>query len=160
MNLMRFSLLNDVAELRRLNDSAAQFLRASSVPASSIHDVQLVLEEVVTNVIRHAWPEGGRHSIEVEVVVGTDGVQLRVEDQGRAFDPTSAPEEPLPAALVDREAGGLGLRLVRRTATAVRYRRDGGRNILELKVPLAGTGPVSKSPDARPRLAGTTGTTP
>ena len=61
-----------------------------------------------------------------------------VEDDGVPFDPRDAPLPDLDASLDERQAGGLGMHLVRSTMDGIDYRREGGRNVLTVRTPVAG----------------------
>jgi anti-sigma regulatory factor (Ser/Thr protein kinase) len=86
-----------------------------------INRLEVMLEELITNVVRHGFAEGAGYSILLAVEAGPGDVEITLEDDGRPFDPTGAPE---PAAFTTLEAapiGGLGLKAVRRWASAWRY---------------------------------------
>ena len=61
-------------------------------------------------------------------------LEVEIADTGRAFDPTRPREPVAVAGQMPDPLGGRGLRLLRAYATAMTYRRDGGRNILTLRV--------------------------
>jgi len=126
----------ELGEVRRLNDATARYLLQGSASPASIHDVQLVLEELTTNVIRHASPIDAPLSLEVEVELEPHSVRVQVEDDGDPFDPTTVREIPPPGGSAGLRAGGYGLRIVRHTAVDLRYRRLNDRNVLEMRVPL------------------------
>jgi anti-sigma regulatory factor (Ser/Thr protein kinase) len=134
---LRLQVAPDRREMRRLNDTAARFLRDCRASSESIHDVQLVLEEVVSNVLRHAPRTGDALSLAVEVEIAGDEIRVRVEDDAAPFDPTLAPDPPPAPRLEDRRPGGLGLRIVRRTTRHMRYERRGDLNVLEMILPLS-----------------------
>ena len=65
-------------------------------------------------------------------------VTATVVDDGEAFDPREAPPPDLDAPLEERQAGGLGMHLVRATMDEVDYRREDGRNVLTVRTSVAG----------------------
>ena len=114
------------------------FLDAAGCPAGARMQIELVLEEVLVNVVRNAWPEGTPRGVfEVSAAVrmeaGVPEVVLVVEDDGVAFDPTAAAEADTDAALEDREIGGLGIHFMRQFTDAQHYARVDGRNRLTLR---------------------------
>jgi anti-sigma regulatory factor (Ser/Thr protein kinase) len=133
---LRLRVAREMGEVRRLNDATARYLHEGSASPASIHDVQLVLEELTTNVIRHATPIDAPLSLDVEVELEPHAVRVKVEDDGDPFDPTTVREIPAPRGPVDFRPGGYGLRIVRRTAVDLRYQRVNDRNVLEMRVPL------------------------
>ena len=56
-------------------------------------------------------------------------------DDGATFDPTAAPDEGAEDSRQNPPPGGYGLRIVRRTAVRLDYRRFKGLNVLEMRVP-------------------------
>jgi anti-sigma regulatory factor (Ser/Thr protein kinase) len=99
--------------------------------------VELILEEVVTNVIHHAFegvpaPQQGPHLITVDLAVSERGVHLWVTDDGRPFNPLSAPRLDVGQPLMERLQGGLGIHLVRQMMDSMAYRREGERNNFEI----------------------------
>jgi anti-sigma regulatory factor (Ser/Thr protein kinase) len=94
-------------------------------------DVELVVEEAVVNVCKYAYPEGIGM---LELSAGGDDHSffVSITDSGIPFDILAAAEPDLTAGIDEREIGGLGCFLIRTLSDRASYRRDGGRNILEL----------------------------
>lgn len=94
-------------------------------------EIELAAEELFVNVCVHA--RGGRSGEATLRAASTEeGFVLAVEDDGPAFDPLSHPLPDDTAPLSEREPGGLGLLIVRRVATEIRWRRIGERNVVTL----------------------------
>jgi serine/threonine-protein kinase RsbW len=124
---------NDLAELERLSRVVEEFGRAAGLSAPVIFDLQLAASEIVTNVILHAYDDEREHAIVVRLAANAGEVTVEVEDDGRPFDPSSAPAPRLDLPLEERPVGGLGVHLARRVTDAIEYRRQDGRNILRMR---------------------------
>jgi anti-sigma regulatory factor (Ser/Thr protein kinase) len=113
-------------------------LAPSAPTARTLFDVELVLEEVLMNVVTHgsAGGEAGMsgHGVELTVEATPGTVRMVFEDDGIAFDPTTAASPPRPATLADAEPGGLGIALLRRRASMLSYARRDGRNVLTVEI--------------------------
>ncbi|HYC47811.1 MAG TPA: ATP-binding protein [Burkholderiales bacterium] len=97
--------------------------------------VELVFEEVVTNVIRHSSSRHLSCSIEVDIRFEKDQVVLSFEDDGRPFDPRQYELPPLPQSLEEAGVGGLGIMLVRGASTHIDYERTReNRNHLTVRI--------------------------
>jgi len=112
--------------------AAAAWLRSTptGLSPSRLADAELCMDELVTNVVRHAWADGdpGPRSVTLRIDrVGAE-VEITVEDAGRPFDPTTAPIAPIAQSLEDALPGGRGLLLVRSIAPRVAYQRSNGVN--------------------------------
>jgi anti-sigma regulatory factor (Ser/Thr protein kinase) len=97
------------------------------------HDIELVFDEVATNIVRHGRPAG---AVEVAIRFG-DPTTLVFEDDGVAFDPRTQPAPPAVKRRADLRIGGLGLVLVRDRCAQLDYVRTAGqRNRLTLSIPV------------------------
>lgn len=105
--------------------------RALAIGDADSLRLQLVAEELFINTIDHGAPHSAAVTFRLHRL--PDTVVLRYEDDSGAFDPTS---DESPASAADHP-GGLGLRLLRGIAREMHYRREAGRNIVELTLDLA-----------------------
>jgi anti-sigma regulatory factor (Ser/Thr protein kinase) len=124
------TLRNDLGELAALNAALAAFGRAHAVAPGPLAELNLALEELVTNVVSYAYADGREHFIQVELTLDDGSLQARIEDDGRPFDPTAAGAPDLEASLEERPVGGLGMHLVRTLMDAVQYSRVRDRNVV------------------------------
>ncbi|HEU5270136.1 MAG TPA: ATP-binding protein [Jatrophihabitans sp.] len=98
--------------------------------------LRLAVDELATNVVMHAYgPPGG--SLLVDAGVEHDRLWVRLTDHGPPFDPTAAPD-PLagPVGLSERQPGGLGIALARRSVDRLEYHRDGDANVVVVVMAL------------------------
>jgi serine/threonine-protein kinase RsbW len=124
-----FFLNGDLRELDRLASEVGRFCSAYSLGEDAVFELNLVLEELFVNSVRHGGCEGVRDAARVRLGRG-NGIEVEYRDRGRPFDPTQAPEPDIHAPLEEREGGGLGIHLVRRIMREVRYCRvDDGNQI-------------------------------
>ena len=130
-------LKNDVAELDKVMRIISELCTRNSIPPDTEYDLNLALDEIISNVARYAYPQGGEHQFAVQVSLGPDEFVAEIVDDGMEFDPTSHPLPDLDAPLEKRKEGGLGLFLVRQIMTSVEYERVAGKNVTTLKKKLA-----------------------
>lgn len=103
--------------------------------ASSRYNVELVFEEVVSNIINYGTMDGREPQVCVTFESRTTEVVLTFEDDGRAFDPTIRTAPPPARSLEEAKVGGFGLILVRKAASSLNYTRtQEGRNRLIVSV--------------------------
>ncbi len=99
------------------------------------HDVELVFDEIATNIVNHGRPAG---VVEAAIRFG-DETTLTFEDDGVAFDPRAQPAPPVATKRSELRIGGLGLVIVRDLCTRFDYvRTPEQRNRLTLGIPVAG----------------------
>lgn len=117
-----------------LHDVVARFCLAQAVPADAGFKIDLALEEVFSNIVRHGYGDGRAHEIAVRLERRYGRVRIQVDDDGRPFDPLRAPQVDTAAPLEERRPGGLGIHLVRQLLDQVRYqRRETGNRLVLVK---------------------------
>jgi len=134
VNCLRLTLANDVGELHRVRPAVEEFLAERHVADRTRYIVQLSVEELVVNVIRHAYEKSGQRKILLEVRVEGHDVFLMIEDDGKPFDPRTAPPPDLQKSIDQRRSGGLGLHIVKGLTDALTYERVQGRNRVTVQV--------------------------
>ena len=128
----------DLSELATLAAFVERFGAEHGLPPGAIYELNLVLEELVTNTMSHGHPEGGGAPIRLRMERIGDVVEMDLVDEGVAFDPRDAAAPDLTTPLEEREAGGLGVFFVRQFVDEIDYRRADGRNHLRLRKRVAG----------------------
>jgi anti-sigma regulatory factor (Ser/Thr protein kinase) len=130
-------LAADVSELGRLNVALEQLVADGWLAGRVAQKFDLMLDELLTNVVRHGVSGVPEPVVEVTLCAHGSGepARLTICDNGPPFDPlTQAAAPDLEALLEDRPIGGLGVHLVRTMADDLRYRRIDGRNELTVWV--------------------------
>lgn len=134
------TLTSDVEELARVTDALEGFCRDHGLPDEWAMELNVVLDETLTNTMFHGADEGedaDRLRIKVEVEIADGALIVRQEDNGRAFDPLQAPAVDTTVPLEQRMVGGLGIHLIRKLMDELAYARTDGLNVLTMKRHLA-----------------------
>jgi sigma-B regulation protein RsbU (phosphoserine phosphatase) len=125
----RLSVASEPEDVARARRRIEAILRAREVPLETVHDCALVAEEVLANIMEHAYAgQPGRAGVEVRVLA--EEIRLRFEDTGPPFNPLDQPAPDLDAPLTARRVGGLGILLIRHLVDACEYARESGTNVL------------------------------
>ena len=119
------------AEVARGYQAVQAFLAEQAADEGTVHDVGLAVEEILSNLVRHA---GLQPEDRVSVRVSLDGVAVKVEvrDRCRHFDPRTARPPHLDVPLDERATGELGIHLIRNLIDRSASQRDGDENLLTL----------------------------
>jgi len=133
---LKLRLKNQLLELDEVNARVAGFAEANQLHPKTVFVLDLVIEEMLTNAIKYGFDDSGVHEIRLEIDLQPPSIRVRIEDDGHEFDPRKAPPPAQGVPLQEMKIGGLGIHLVRKMATYMDYRRENGRNILELFIPF------------------------
>lgn len=134
MDNVEIALANSLDEIPGLAEAVEAFGETHDLPPKLVFQLNLALEELVTNIVCHAYGDDHAHVIQVRLAIVDDVITAEVEDDGRPFDPfADAPSPDLEQELEDRPVGGLGVHLVRSFMNEVSYRREDERNLVRLR---------------------------
>jgi len=131
-------IVNKLDEITRLSEFVESVCDEVAVDPSLTMNLNLAIEEAVTNVILYAYPEGMEDRIYIEAVCNPNPRRLKfiISDWGKAFDPTTKDDVDISLGVEDRPIGGLGIHLIRQIMDSVNYERVDGKNILTLRKKL------------------------
>ena len=126
-------LKNKIGELERVNQFIEDIGEELGLDMELQMNLNLVMEEMVSNVIFYAYPKD--HISDIELLAEYDGKELTfiLSDQGKEFDPTLKEDADPNVNPVDREIGGMGIYIVKNIMNEVSYQRLEGKNLLTMK---------------------------
>jgi anti-anti-sigma factor len=132
--------------LAAISDFVVDQARVAGLNEHAAWEVQLAVDEAVTNVIQHSYAQSNG-SITLTTRYADDVFTVAIHDRGRPFDPEDVPEPDLVSPLEERRTGGLGLYLMRKLMDQVEFRFEDGENILTMmkRIPRADLRIVSLS---------------
>ena len=130
---LEMTIRNDLAEIAPLGERIDEYVAGLGLPPRMAFDLNLAIDELLTNVISYGYDDGAAHAIAVRCAAAGDEITVEIEDDGRAFDPFDAPPPDLTSSIEERAIGGLGVHLVRSLTDDASYERRDGRNIVTLR---------------------------
>lgn len=112
-------------------------LEANGCPMKIQMQIDLAVEEIFVNIAQYAYnPEVGPATIRVEA--GGDPIQVTITfmDNGAPYDPLKKNDPDITLSAEEREAGGLGIFMVKKSMDNIGYEYKDGKNILTIKKKL------------------------
>jgi serine/threonine-protein kinase RsbW len=125
-------LRNDLSELATLSRNLEEFATSLGLSTRTLFQLNLVIDELVTNIINYAYRDDAEHWITVIVRFEEGSLVIRVEDDGIPFNPILSEVPDCSCPVERRVVGKLGIHLARQFADGLVYERCGNRNILTL----------------------------
>ena len=93
----------------------------------------VAIEEVFVNVAHYAYPESaGDMTLSIGCDDASRTITFRMTDQGIPFDPLQKPDPDITLSAEEREIGGLGIFIARKTMDTLHYAYENGKNILTM----------------------------
>ena len=127
------NLQSQMSELARVHTWIEQLGARYSLPEGVLFAMDLCLEEVLSNIVKHGYASQPGHSITLHFThPRQDYFVLVVEDKAPPFNPLDVPELPALSPAEDIPVGGQGIRLLKRFADALEYRTTPAGNQLRI----------------------------
>ena len=123
---------NDISELHRIQAQLEQLAEDWDIPAKPLFQINLALEELVTNIINYGYDDN-RHTIMLSFILHDDVVNIQIQDTGKDFNPLMLPEPDTSAPAEAREIGGLGIHIVKTLMDTITYERKNDTNNITLQ---------------------------
>ena len=110
-----------------------QTLESYECPMKIQTAVCVAIEEVFVNVAHYAYGEGGGNlTLSIGFDTESRKITFRMTDKGVPFDPLKKPDPDITLSAEDRELGGLGIFIAKKTMDTVTYAYKNGENILTM----------------------------
>ena len=128
------------ANLNNLNDVMAFVdaeLEKLDCPMKAQMQIDVAVEELFVNIARYAYaPAEGDVVIRMEATSEPRAVAITFIDHGVPYDPLAKPDPDVTLSAEERQIGGLGIFMVKKSMDAMEYRYADERNILTIRKAL------------------------
>jgi serine/threonine-protein kinase RsbW/sigma-B regulation protein RsbU (phosphoserine phosphatase) len=131
--MLAISIANRAGEFARVAGLLDRFGAEHGLDSAIVADMQIALDEVLTNIGKYAHADNAAPQIDICLTVSENVLEAVIEDGGAPFDPLQVASPDLGAPLQQRRVGGVGIHFVRNLLDEVSYERAGDRNRLLLR---------------------------
>jgi len=109
-------------------------LEAHNCPMREQMQLDVAVEELFVNIASYAYnPEVGPATILVQTEGDPLSVIITFVDHGVPYDPLAKEDPDITLSADERQIGGLGIFMVKKSMDEVVYRYEDGKNILSIK---------------------------
>jgi serine/threonine-protein kinase RsbW len=137
MNQTEMTIRNRREEFTRVVSAVDRLAAEHHLAAEVVGDIQVALDEVLTNIVDYGYTDEAEHEIRIRLKVLDNMLEATVEDDGVPFNPLESAVPDTSSPLRERRIGGVGLHFVKNLMSEVSYDRVGGRNRLVLRKKLS-----------------------
>ena len=118
-----------VDKLNELLSFIEEELGEKNVPMNITMSFLVAVEEIFVNVASYAYPET-EGNVEIEFSIGDHRVDVSFADEGLPFNPLEKKDPDINAKVEDRQIGGLGIYMVKKSMDGIDYEYRDNKNIL------------------------------
>ena len=126
-----------VDNIGTVTDFVNEELEALDCPVKAQMQIDIAIDELFGNIAHYAYhPEVGNATVRVEVTEEPLTVIVTFIDGGVPYDPLKAAEPDIILSAEDRQLGGLGIYMVKKSMDEITYEYKDEKNILSIKKKL------------------------
>jgi anti-sigma regulatory factor (Ser/Thr protein kinase) len=123
-----------VENIEVVTDFVNQQLEELACPMKAQMQINIAIDELFSNIAHYSYnPEIGQATVRVEVMENPLAVSITFIDNGVPYDPLSKEDPDLTLSAEERQIGGLGIYLVKKSMDEITYEYKDGQNILSIK---------------------------
>lgn len=131
------TVLAEVANLQKVIDFVDENLEKLGCKPSTMMQIDIIVEEVYTNIAKYAYlEEKGNATIVFNVADNPLAAVISFIDQGVPYNPLAQQDPDITLSAEEREIGGLGVFMTKKMMDEVWYEYKDGSNILNIKKSL------------------------
>ena len=120
-----------------VTDFVNEQLETLDCPMKALMQIDIAIDELFGNIAHYAYhPEVGNATVRVEVTEEPLAVIVTFIDKGMPYDPLRAAEPDITLSAEERNLGGLGIYMVKKSMDEITYEYKDGKNILSIKKKL------------------------
>jgi anti-sigma regulatory factor (Ser/Thr protein kinase) len=127
-----FVINNQVKELTTMAGRINKLAEDWKLPQALTMNINLVIEEALSNIIFYAFPDNDQHEIKVLLTLDNNQLTIKITDNGIPFNPLSQQQPDISLPVEERPIGGLGIFLISQIMDKMHYTRRNNQNILKL----------------------------
>jgi len=117
-----------------LTDQVNEELEKLDCPMKAQLQIDVAIDELLANIASYAYDlDAGETTVRFDFDADTRTVSLTFIDSGVPYDPLAKPDPDVTLSVEQREVGGLGIFLVKKTMDDMTYVRRDGRNELTIR---------------------------
>ncbi len=123
-----------VENIKKVTEFVDEQLEKLECPIKAQIQIDIAIDELFGNIAHYAYhPEVGSAAVRVEVTEKPLAVVITFIDNGTPYDPLAAREPETTLSAEEREIGGLGIYMVKKSMDDISYEYREGKNILKIK---------------------------
>lgn len=123
-----------VENLEAVTAFVDECLEEVGCPPRAQMQIDIAVDEVFSNIAYYAYQPGtGIVTVQLEVTEEPASVILTFLDSGTPYDPLSREDPDLTQSAEERQIGGLGIYMVKKTMDHVSYAYQDGKNVLKIE---------------------------
>ena len=123
-----------VENIEKVTAFVNEQLEQLNCPLKAQMQIDIAIDELFGNIAHYAYnPKTGPATVRIDVLQDPLSVVVTFIDNGKAYDPLAREDPDISLTAQEREIGGLGIYMVKKSMDEISYQYKDGQNILRIK---------------------------
>ena len=123
-----------IGNIGEVTEFVNRSLEEGGCPMKAQLQIDIAVDELFGNIAHYAYqPETGPATVRIEITEKPPAAVLTFIDSGVPYDPLAKEDPDVTLSAGEREAGGLGIFLVKKSMDDMTYEYKDGQNILKIR---------------------------
>ena len=106
------------------------YSKENKLTEKTVHDIQMALDELLTNIVNYGYEDTDEHQIDVHFGVNDGAVKVEIVDDSKPYNILEKDNPDISLSIEDKPIGGLGIFLIKKLMSNVDYYTEEGKNHL------------------------------
>lgn len=134
MNIMATLTVDaDKASTAKVSAFVEAELEKLECPMKELAQINIAVDELFCNIASYAYPNASGKAVVSVQSPAPRMVAITFEDWGVPYNPLEKPDPDVTLSAEERNVGGLGIFIVKKTMDAVKYKHEDNKNILVIE---------------------------
>lgn len=132
--MKQLTVVATVENIETVTDFVNEQLEAFDCPMKAQMQIDIAIDEIFGNIAHYAYnPDIGEATVNVEVTENPLAVIITFIDNGVPYNPLLQSDPDITQSAEERQIGGLGIYMVKKSMDEITYEYKDGHNILSVK---------------------------
>ncbi len=123
----------ELKDIGRITEFVEEKVSGMGGSMADVVSINVAIDEIVNNIVSYGYgEERGPITVRLNPKKNPDRVDITFIDEGIPYNPVTKDDPDTTLSAEEREIGGLGIFIVKKTMDDMKYRYENGRNILTI----------------------------
>lgn len=132
--MKEITLSATIENIEPVTDFVNEVLEENGCSMKAQMQLDIAVDELFSNIARYAYaPNVGEATVGVNFIEDEGSVEIFFYDSGTPYDPLAKADPDITLSVEEREIGGLGIFMVKKSVDEMCYEYKDGKNVLKIK---------------------------
>ncbi len=122
-----------ISDINAVTDFVTEEMEKLDCPMKATIQMSVAIDEIYSNIVKFAYPDStGPVTVKVNEIEEPHAVAVTFIDEGVPYNPLIKEDPDITLSAEDREIGGLGIYMVKKSMDDIQYRYENEKNVLTI----------------------------